>query len=125
MISTDFSSPAWAWVTLCCCCQADADVELLESLSHSSPHSPQAKLLKTPETIPFRLTQDIIDGMGITGTEGVFRASCEHALEVLRKSEVGARSAAVFPSLLPGGPGRARRPCDSLASRLAFDTCLV
>ena len=27
----------------------------------------QGKLLKTPETIPFRLTRDIVDGMGVTG----------------------------------------------------------
>jgi phosphatidylinositol kinase/protein kinase (PI-3 family) len=33
----------------------------------------QGKILKTPETVPFRLTQDIVDGMGITGVEGVFR----------------------------------------------------
>lgn len=33
----------------------------------------QGKILPTPETVPFRLTRDIVDGMGITGVEGVFR----------------------------------------------------
>lgn len=33
----------------------------------------QGKMLKTPETVPFRLTRDIVDAMGITGVEGVFR----------------------------------------------------
>lgn len=33
----------------------------------------QGKILPTPEIIPFRLTRDIVDGMGITGVEGVFR----------------------------------------------------
>lgn len=33
----------------------------------------QGKILPTPETIPFRLTRDIVDGMGVTGVEGVFR----------------------------------------------------
>lgn len=33
----------------------------------------QGKVLPTPETVPFRLTRDIVDGMGITGVEGVFR----------------------------------------------------
>lgn len=33
----------------------------------------QGKILPTPETVPFRLTRDIVDGMGVTGTEGVFR----------------------------------------------------
>ncbi|XP_016073692.1 PREDICTED: serine-protein kinase ATM isoform X2 [Miniopterus natalensis] len=35
----------------------------------------QGKILPTPETVPFRLTRDIVDGMGITGVEGVFRRS--------------------------------------------------
>lgn len=37
-----------------------------------------------PETVPFRLTRDIVDGFGITGVEGVFRRCCEFTLEVLR-----------------------------------------
>lgn len=35
----------------------------------------QGRILPTPETVPFRLTRDIVDGMGITGVEGVFRRS--------------------------------------------------
>ena len=31
------------------------------------------KHLPTPETIPFRLTRDIVDGMGVAGVEGTFR----------------------------------------------------
>jgi len=33
----------------------------------------QGKTLRTPEVVPFRLTRDIVDGMGITGCEGVYR----------------------------------------------------
>jgi len=33
----------------------------------------QAKSLRIPEIIPFRLTRDIVDGLGPTGVEGVFR----------------------------------------------------
>jgi len=40
--------------------------------------------LPTPELVPFRLTRDIVDGMGITGVEGVFRKCCEETLKVLR-----------------------------------------
>jgi len=29
--------------------------------------------LPIPETIPFRLTRDVIDGLGICGTEGLFK----------------------------------------------------
>lgn len=33
----------------------------------------QGKLLPTPETVPFRLTRDIVDGMGMAGVDGIFR----------------------------------------------------
>jgi len=44
----------------------------------------QGRILPTPETIPFRLTRDVVDGMGVAGVEGVFRRSCEMTLDVLR-----------------------------------------
>ena len=36
----------------------------------------QGKLLPTPERVPFRLTRDVVDGMGISKTEGLFRYGC-------------------------------------------------
>ncbi|KAJ2903659.1 phosphatidylinositol 3 (ataxia telangiectasia mutated) [Zalerion maritima] len=47
----------------------------------------QGRILPVPEVIPFRLTRDIVDGMGITGTEGVFRRCCEFTLDALRKEQ--------------------------------------
>ena len=44
----------------------------------------QGKILPTPERIPFRLTQDIVDGFGPCGVEGTFRRSCEVTLNVLK-----------------------------------------
>ncbi|XP_073941777.1 serine-protein kinase ATM-like isoform X3 [Choristoneura fumiferana] len=44
----------------------------------------QGKALPTPETIPFRLTQDIIAGFGSSGVEGIFRKSCEKTMQLLR-----------------------------------------
>jgi len=44
----------------------------------------QGKMLKIPEVVPFRLTRDMVDGMGITGVEGIFRRSCEETMRVLR-----------------------------------------
>jgi len=41
-------------------------------------------LLERPETVPFRLTQNCVAAMGVTGIEGVFRRSCELSMEVLR-----------------------------------------
>ncbi|VEN39029.1 unnamed protein product [Callosobruchus maculatus] len=46
----------------------------------------QGKILPTPETVPFRLTRDIVDGMGVSGVEGDFRRSCEKTMEVLRQN---------------------------------------
>ena len=49
----------------------------------------QGKTLTTPETVPFRLTRDVVDGLGVTGTKGLFTKSCEEVLGVLR-GNVGA-----------------------------------
>ncbi|UJR28997.1 hypothetical protein I4U23_010215 [Adineta vaga] len=45
----------------------------------------QGKMLPIPETIPFRLTRDVIDGLGICGTQGLFKKSCEITLELMRQ----------------------------------------
>uniref|UniRef100_A0A0E0FF14 Serine/threonine-protein kinase ATM n=1 Tax=Oryza nivara TaxID=4536 RepID=A0A0E0FF14_ORYNI len=47
----------------------------------------QGLMLKTPERVPFRLTRDMIDGMGVTGVEGVFRRCCEKTLSVMRANK--------------------------------------
>jgi ataxia telangiectasia mutated family protein len=46
----------------------------------------QGRLLPLPELIPFRLTRDIVDGMGVAGTAGVFSRCCEETLLVLREN---------------------------------------
>ncbi|KAK0621491.1 hypothetical protein B0T17DRAFT_608684 [Bombardia bombarda] len=43
------------------------------------------RVLPVPELVPFRMTRDIVDGMGITKTEGVFRRCCEFTLDALRE----------------------------------------
>ena len=42
------------------------------------------RVLPVPEVVPFRLTRDLVDGMGLTGVEGVFRRCCNFTLEALR-----------------------------------------
>lgn len=44
----------------------------------------QGKFLNTPERVPFRLTPNIVDGMGVTGVEGAMRRCSEETLRVLR-----------------------------------------
>lgn len=41
----------------------------------------------TPEKSPFRLTRDIVDGLGVSGVEGVMRRSSEATVTVLRKAQ--------------------------------------
>lgn len=45
------------------------------------------KRLPIPETIPFRLTRDLIDGLGATGVDGIFRKNSELTLKVLRENQ--------------------------------------
>lgn len=42
------------------------------------------KQLRIPERVPFRLTRDIVDGMGPAGTRGGFERSAEAVLRMLR-----------------------------------------
>ena len=43
--------------------------------------------MQTPERVPFRLTQNIVDGFGVTGVEGAFRVACELAMQILRHNK--------------------------------------
>ncbi|KIZ00100.1 hypothetical protein MNEG_7860 [Monoraphidium neglectum] len=40
--------------------------------------------LEVPEMVPFRLTQNVADGCGVSGVEGGFRRAAEFTLQVLR-----------------------------------------
>lgn len=44
----------------------------------------QAKCLPTPETVPFRLTRDLVAAFGVSGVDGIFRKACESTMQVLR-----------------------------------------
>eukprot|EP00958_Prasinococcus_capsulatus_P000238 scaffold18_cov401-Prasinococcus_capsulatus_cf.AAC.18 len=46
----------------------------------------QGKRLKIPERVPFRLTRDLVDGMGCFGVEGPFRRCCEGVMQVLQEN---------------------------------------
>lgn len=43
--------------------------------------------LAVPEVVPFRMTHNMIDAMGVLGIEGTFRKSCEIILRVLQKEK--------------------------------------
>ena len=44
--------------------------------------------LPVPEIVPFRLTQNLQDALGILGTEGTFKKSSEVTLSLMRQNEV-------------------------------------
>ena len=44
----------------------------------------QGKTFEIPERVPFRLTQNLVDAMGVTGIEGVFRKASEISMGILR-----------------------------------------
>lgn len=43
----------------------------------------QGLRLNVPEVVPFRLTHNLVDAMGIVGYEGQFRKTCEIVLQIL------------------------------------------
>ena len=45
------------------------------------------RVLPVPEVVPFRLTRDIVDGLGASGVEGVFRRCSEAVLDALRQDK--------------------------------------
>lgn len=47
----------------------------------------QGKLLPIPEKVPFRLTREMLDGMGVAQTEGVMTRCCEETLRVMRENK--------------------------------------
>ena len=47
----------------------------------------QARHLPRPEKIPFRLTRDMIDGMGLARTNGVWSRCAEESLRVMRENK--------------------------------------
>ncbi|KAI8979953.1 hypothetical protein BDB01DRAFT_798216 [Pilobolus umbonatus] len=45
----------------------------------------KGKRLRVPELVPYRLTQNLYNALGITGVDGQFRSAAEETLRVLRK----------------------------------------
>jgi hypothetical protein len=46
----------------------------------------QGRQLQVPELMPFRLTCNLVDALGVVGVEGPFRRACEDVMAVLRSS---------------------------------------
>lgn len=76
--------------------------------------------LNRPEIVPFRLTPNMVDAMGITGIEGTFRLSLEASLKVLRDNKDLLLSfIGPFlrdPTVAWGRGGRAQRHTDEMSN---------
>ncbi|KAF8592595.1 hypothetical protein K439DRAFT_1625944 [Ramaria rubella] len=47
----------------------------------------KGRRLDTPERVPFRLTQNMQDGLGVTNVDGPFRIACEITMGLLRRNK--------------------------------------
>lgn len=52
----------------------------------------KGRTFEIAEKVPFRLTHNLVDGLGVTGTEGVFRKACEVTMHILRLNKDSLRS---------------------------------
>jgi ataxia telangiectasia mutated family protein len=60
----------------------------------------QGSFLATPELVPFRLTRDVVDGLGPAGVDGVLRGACEAAMSAMRAPDARAALASVVEVLV-------------------------
>ena len=67
---------------MCHCCYPPPFLPLCPCLQSALP----TQSLPTPEVVPFRLTRDIVDGMGPLGTAGIFSRSAEETARTLREN---------------------------------------
>lgn len=71
---------------------------LFDSMSGATVHVDfnclfdKGRTFEVPERVPFRLTHNMVDGLGVTGTEGVFRKACEVTMRILRLNKESLRS---------------------------------
>lgn len=47
-------------------------------------HCFKGETFEVPEIVPFRLTHNMVNGMGPMGTEGLFRRACEVTMRLMR-----------------------------------------
>ncbi|CAD6885848.1 unnamed protein product [Tilletia laevis] len=47
----------------------------------------KGQTFEIPEKVPFRLTQNMVDALGVTGVEGVYRRACEITMSILRENK--------------------------------------
>jgi len=73
----------------------------------------KGEYFQTPERVPFRLTQNMVHAMGVTGVEGTYRKTCEATMRVM-KNERGALTSVlhtfVYDPLIEWSNNRGKKP---------------
>ncbi len=77
--------------------------------------------LKVPERVPFRMTQNMQEALGLTGPEGNFRTACEHVLRVMRKYDVYLAQDFNTEQLTDHGPCRNKETLLTLLEAFVYD----
>lgn len=82
--------------------------------------------LQRPEIVPFRLTPNLVDAMGVTGVEGTYRRTLEVTLSVLRENKDTLLSVLEpflrDPTVSWGRSGRAQRSMEASAAASSITT---
>jgi serine/threonine-protein kinase ATR len=82
--------------------------------------------LEVPEVVPFRLTHNLINAMGLTKYEGVFRKTCEITLQVMtdnRQELISVLKPIVYKPFAEKEPGKAVTPERSVHSKVKDILC--
>lgn len=59
-------------------------LKILTLLLFNKMHCVKGETFEVPEIVPFRLTHNMVNGMGPMGTEGLFRRACEVTMRLMR-----------------------------------------
>lgn len=60
------------------------DLKILTLLLFNKMYCFKGETFEVPEIVPFRLTHNMVNGMGPMGTEGLFRRACEVTMRLMR-----------------------------------------
>lgn len=60
------------------------DSKIPKFLLFNEIHCFKGETFEVPEIVPFRMTHNMVNGMGPMGTEGLFRRACEVTMRLMR-----------------------------------------
>ena len=88
----------------------------------------KGETFETPERVPFRLTQNMVEAFGANGVEGGYRKSCETTLAVLRAERDALKSVLttfIYDPLVEWNNSKGKRPAQGAATELSNDIAVA